>query len=78
MRRRASAPSEDSWDVFDRCGRYLGSATPPVPLDVSPWLPVGASGILGVTRGAFDVEYVVHLRLERNDGQPVTSGDCTF
>lgn len=78
VRRRASAPSEDSWDVFDRCGRYLGSATPPVPLDVSPWLPVGASGILGVTRGAFDVEYVVHLRLERNDGQPVTSGDCTF
>ena len=78
VRLRASNPDEDSWDLFDLCGNHLGSATPPVPLDISPWLPAGPSSILGVTRDAFDVEYVVRLRIERKEEQPVASVACSL
>lgn len=78
VRLRASTPAADAWDVFDRCGRHLGSATPPVPLDVNPWLPAAGATILAVTKDALDIEYVVRLRLERPDGTPVTPAECTF
>ena len=64
-------------DVFDSCGRHLGSA----PLDLAdhePWLAIGSARILGVVRDELDVEYVVRFRLERQDGTPVAPAPCTF
>lgn len=78
VRLRGATPAADVWDVFDRCGRHLGSATPPVPLDVNPWLPAGGSTILAVTKDALDIEYVVRLRLESPDGTAVAAAECTF
>ena len=77
VRLRGSSPDDDAWDLFDGCGRHLGSATPPVPLDISPWMPAGPQSIVGVTRDALDIEYVVCLRIEGNEGQFVASATCT-
>lgn len=77
VRRTASGSDLPLVDVFDECGRHLGSA--PVSLDDhQPWLALGTARLLGVVRDELDVEYVVRLRLVRDDGAPVASTPCTF
>lgn len=76
---RRTVPRSDSplVDVFDECGRHLGSA-PSSLADHQPWLALGAARLLGVAQDELDVEYVVRLRLERNDGVPAVSAPCAF
>ncbi len=77
VRRTASGSDLPLVDVFNECGRHLGSA--PVSLaDHEPWLALGTARLLGVVRDELDVEYVVRLRLVRDDGGPVASAPCTF
>ncbi|WP_420463893.1 6-bladed beta-propeller [Candidatus Palauibacter sp.] len=65
-----------SWDLFDNCGRYRGAVGAPDRL----WaLSLGARGeVYGVVSDAFDVDYVLRLRLEGADGTRVTMETCTF
>ena len=72
----SSNPRDDSWDIFDPCGRHLGQLTPHVPLDARPWLPDRGARLLAVTRDAFDVETVVRFRAETDSGAPVVASDC--
>lgn len=64
-------------DVFDDCGRHVGSALSELA-DHEPWLAMGSRRILGVVRDELDVEYVIRLRLERNNGAPVVAAPCVF
>ena len=77
VRRTASGSDLPLVDVFDKCGRHLGSA-PANLADRQPWLALGTARLLGVVRDELDVEYVVRLRLVRDDGAPVASAPCTF
>ena len=77
VRRTASGSEAPLVDVFDKCGRHLGSA-PTRLADHQPWLAVGTARLVGVVRDELDVEYVVRLRLEKQDGTPVVSTACTF
>ncbi|MXW66418.1 MAG: hypothetical protein F4Z72_05365 [Gemmatimonadales bacterium] len=72
----SSNPHDDSWDIFDSCGRHLGQATAHVPLDATPWLPSRGARLLAVTRNALDVETVVRFRAETDSGAPVVTSDC--
>ena len=72
----SSNPSDDSWDIFDPCGRHLGVATPGLPLDAVPWLPDRGGRLLAVTRNALDVETIVRLRAETDSGAPVLTSGC--
>ena len=79
VRRRGVVPHMDVWDVFNMCGVLLGSARPPVSLDIKPWLPADAGMIVGVTRDAFDVEYVVRLQLASAAGGELEQFvECAF
>lgn len=77
VRRTNTGSSTPLIDVFDDCGRHVGSALSQLASH-EPWLALGSRRILGVVRDELDVEYVVRLRLERNDGVPVVSTPCVF
>lgn len=55
------------WDVFDEYGVYIGRIASPVPLDTRPPPVFGAETIIGVVRDPLDVQYVVQLRIIRQD-----------
>ena len=77
VRREGGTSSPSMIDVFDQCGRQLGSARSNLA-DHEPWLVLGAARLLGVVRDELEVEYVVRLRLENQDGTPLTPTICTF
>jgi len=53
------------WDVFDESGVYIGRIASPVPLDTRPPPVFGEETIIGVSRDALDLQYVVRLRIIR-------------
>ena len=69
-------PHDESWDIFDPCGRYFGWVKPPVPLDATPWLPDRGARLLGVTQDAFGIETVVRFRAEPETGTRTLVTDC--
>jgi hypothetical protein len=56
-----------TWIVFDRSGRPLGTVRIPGGVDVR-W--IGERAILGVVTDAFDVEYVHRYPLRRGSAAP--------
>ena len=64
------------WDLFDNCGRYRGAVAAPDRL----WtVNLAANGeIYGVVSDAFDVDYVLRLRLEGVEGARVAMETCIF
>jgi hypothetical protein len=58
--------STNHWSVFDPEGRWLGTATTPIDLDVRV---IGPDYVLGVWKDPFDVEYVrLHRLLKSGSG----------
>ncbi len=53
------------WDVFDESGVYIGRIASPVPLDTRPPPVFGEETVIGVSRDALDLQYVVRLRIIR-------------
>ena len=76
VRRREGASATDAWDVFDDCMRFVGWAIVPLRLARRPLVPLGSAGLLAVARDALDIDYIVHLRLARPDGRPISTGPC--
>ena len=74
--RRQLQNAERHWDIFDGCGSYLGSVEAPRLLETSPLQVLQSGTLLGVMRDELDVEYVVRMRLVRDDGTAVTQGPC--
>ena len=64
------------WDIFDTCGRFAGTVSPPMPLDRNPMQLLRGGGLLAVTRDQLDVEFVVRLRLEQTDGTSLHTPNC--
>ena len=71
-------PHDESWDIFDPCGRYVGLVKPPVPLDATPWLPHRGARLLAVTQDAFGIETVIRFRAEAETGTRILVSDCVF
>ncbi|MYA33338.1 MAG: hypothetical protein F4164_05505 [Gemmatimonadales bacterium] len=53
------------WDVFDEYGVYIGKIASPVLLDTKPPPVFGEETVIGVSRDALDLQYVVRLRIIR-------------
>ncbi len=64
------------WDIFDACGRFAGTVSPPMPLDRNPMQLLRGGDLLAVTRNQLDVEFVVRLRLEQTDGTELQTPNC--
>ena len=64
------------WDIFDTCGRFAGTVSPPVRLDRTPMQLLRDGQLLAVTRNELDVEFVLRLRLEHNDGTALRTPNC--
>ncbi len=64
------------WDIFDACGRFAGTVSPPVRLDRTPMQVLRDGQLLAVTKNELDVEFVVRLRLEYNDGTALRTARC--
>ena len=64
------------WDIFDTCGRFAGTVSPPMPLDRNPMQLLRGGDLLAVTRNQLDVEFVVRLRLEQTDGTELQTPNC--
>lgn len=64
-------PPEAAWDVFDACGRYLGSASAETQPIREPFVVAGGGALFGVVTDELDLEYVVRMQLSRADGSPV-------
>lgn len=78
---RRNARDGLEWDIFDACGRFAGTVSPPMPLDRNPMQLLRGGGLLAVTRDQLDVEFVVRLQLEQTDGTALQipkccTGDC--
>ena len=55
------------WEVFDEQGVYIGRIASPVPLDMYTPPVFGAETIIGIVRDPLDVQYVVRLRIIRQN-----------
>ena len=65
-----------AWDLFDNCGRYRGA----VSKSISPVVVhIGSGGnVYAVVSDAFDVDYLLRMRLESEDGSAVTAEACVY